>query len=332
MGDRARAQTLGDLAEAYLYRLRVRNYAQRTIENHESYLRLFVEWAQGRMIVSPAYVTIDVLEDYQSHVFEIVKSDGKQLSANAQHARLVPLRAYFSFMTRRRHINANPAADLELPKLGRPLPKGVMNDEEVSKVFEQVDLSAPTGLRDLAIMHVAYATGLRRAELCRLELHGIDRVRGVVTVRKGKGNKDRIVPILEEAIALVDEYIETSRPDPAPGHENVLFLTVQGRRITENRMTQLVRDYIRAADIGDRGSCHAFRHSIATAMLDNGADLRHVQAQLGHADISTTQIYTQVSVAKLKAVHTATHPLARRRPPRREESSVSVEEPRSRRH
>ncbi|MEM9462409.1 MAG: tyrosine-type recombinase/integrase [Myxococcota bacterium] len=188
-----------------------------------------------------------------------------------------------------------------------------MNQDEVDKVFEQVDLSKPTGVRDLAIMHVAYATGLRRSELCNLGLHSIDRYRGVITVRKGKGSKDRIVPILDEAIAIVDEYVENHRPDPAPGHEDTLFLTIHGCRITENRMTQLVRDYIRAADIGDRGSCHAFRHSIATAMLDNGADLRHVQEQLGHADISTTQIYTQVSVAKLKEVHTATHPIARRR-------------------
>lgn len=138
-------------------------------------------------------------------------------------------------------------------------------------------------------------------------------------MRKGKGNKDRIIPILDEAIAIVNEYIETRQPDPAPSHENVLFLTVQGRGITENRMTQLVRDYIRAADVGHRGSCHAFRNSIATAMLDNEADLRHIQAQLGHANISTTQIYTQVSVAKLNTVQTATHPLARRRPPRRED-------------
>ena len=137
---------------------------------------------------------------------------------------------------------------------------------------------------------------------------------------------------LYEAIAIVDEYIETSRPAPAPGRENVLFLTVQGRRITENRMTQLVRDYIRAAEIGNRGSCHAFRHSIATAMLDNGADIRHVQAQLGHADISTTQIYTAVSIAKLKEVHTATHPIARRRRQRGPQSQPSVTATRPTRH
>lgn len=332
MGDRARADTLGDLAEAYLHRLRVRNYSPRTIDNHASYLRLFVEWSEANGISAPRDVTIFVLEDYQSYLHELVKPDGTKLTPNAQHARLVPLRAYFSFMTRRRIIDANPAADLELPKLGRPLPKGVMNEDEVSKVFEQVDLSKKTGLRDLAIMHVAYATGLRRAELCSLGLHAIDRQRGVVTVRKGKGNKDRIVPILEEAIAVVDEYLESSRPDAEPGHEDVLFLTVQGRRITENRMTQLVRDYIRAADIGDRGSCHAFRHSIATAMLDNGADIRHVQAQLGHADISTTQIYTQVSVAKLKEVHTATHPIARRRSREEPENRLPAAARRPRRH
>ncbi len=324
MGDRERAETLGDLAEAHLHRLRVRSYSPRTVENHESYLRLFVEWAAARDITAPGDVSIFVLEDYQSHLYEVDKPDGTKLSPNARNTRFVPLRQFFSFMTRRRYITANPAADLELAKVGRPLPKGVMNEEEVFRVFEQVDLAKKTGLRDLAIMWVAYATGLRRKELCDLKLHSIDRVRGVVTVRRGKGNKDRIVPILPEAVGVVDEYVETRRPDPAPGFEGFLFLTVQGRRMTENRMTMIVREYIRAADIGDRGSCHAFRHSIATAMLDNGADIRHVQAQLGHADISTTQIYTQVSVRKLKEVHSATHPVALRRRERAQEATVEV--------
>ncbi|MEM9462408.1 MAG: phage integrase N-terminal SAM-like domain-containing protein [Myxococcota bacterium] len=105
------------MAEAHLHRLRVRNYSPRTIENHASYLRLFVEWAAEQKITKPADVTIFVLEDYQSHLYEVVKSDGNRLSPNAQQARLIPLRAYFSFMTKRRYIDANPAADLELPKL-----------------------------------------------------------------------------------------------------------------------------------------------------------------------------------------------------------------------
>ena len=313
MGDRSRAETLGDYAEAYLHRLRVRNYSPRTVENHESYLRLFVTWAAEEGLTKPSVVTYSHLESYQSYLYELVKPDGDRLSPNAQHARLVPLRAYFSFMTRAGATSGNPAADLELPKLGRPLPKGVMNTDEVPKVFDAVQLNRPTGIRDLAILCVLYATGLRRSEVCRLILHAIDKERGVVTVRRGKGNKDRIVPILEEAVAVVEEYVENHRPTPEPEYVDVLFLTVQGRQITENRMTQLVRDHIRAADIGDRGSCHA-----ATGMLDNDADIRHVQAQLGHADISTTQIYTFVSVAKLKRVHSKTHPLAVRR--RREQA------------
>ncbi len=117
------------------------------------------------------------------------------------------------------------------------------------------------------------------------------------------------MPILPRAIAWVERYVADIRPTPQAEFQPVLFLTLQGRSITPNRLTMIVREYIRAADTGKGGSCHAFRHSLATGMLDNGADIRHVQAQLGHADIGTTQICTFVSVVKLQEVHARTHPL-----------------------
>jgi integrase/recombinase XerD len=203
----------------------------------------------------------------------------------------------------------DPAADLDLPRLGRQLPKNVMKATEAQRVFDQPDVRTTTGIRDRAMLEVLYATGIRRSELCNLTLDSIDGERGVLTVRKGKGNKDRVVPILPRAIAWVERYVANIRPTPQAEFEHVLFLTVQGRSITPNRLTMIVREYIRAADTGKGGSCHAFRHSLATGMLDNGADIRHVQAQLGHADIGTTQIYTFVSVVKLQEVHARTHPL-----------------------
>ena len=142
-----------------------------------------------------------------------------------------------------------------------------------------------------------------------LSLFDLDRERGTVMIRQGKGKKDRMIPIGERALAWIDRYLESARPDLVIGRNNAtLFLTNAGESFTPDRLTQLVRGYVNAADTGKSGSCHLFRHTMATLMLENGADIRYIQAMLGHAELSTTQIYTQVSIRKLKEIHTATHP------------------------
>jgi integrase/recombinase XerD len=159
------------------------------------------------------------------------------------------------------------------------------------------------------MLEVLYSTGMRRMELIHLTLFDIDAERGTVMIRQGKGKKDRMIPIGERAIAWVDKYRDDVRTGLSTGaDEGTLFLTHLGEAFAPNRLTQMVRDYIAAADIGKTGSCHLFRHTMATLMLENGADIRYIQAMLGHAELSTTQIYTQVSIRQLKAIHTATHP------------------------
>jgi len=154
-----------------------------------------------------------------------------------------------------------------------------------------------------------YSTGMRRSELMGLSVFDLDRERGTVMIRQGKGKKDRMIPIGERALAWIDRYRETVRPELVVGRDHaMLFLTNTGEPFTPNRLTQMVRTYIQAANIGKSGSCHLFRHTMATLMLENGADIRYIQAMLGHAELSTTQIYTQVSIRKLKEIHTATHP------------------------
>lgn len=152
-------------------------------------------------------------------------------------------------------------------------------------------------------------SGIRRLELIHLKLYDIDTERGTIMIRQGKGKKDRMLPIGVRALAWIVKYRDDVRPELACGADDAtLFLTTLGEAFAPNRMTQMVREYIDAADTGKRGSCHLFRHTMATLMLENGADIRFIQAMLGHAELSTTQIYTQVSVRKLKAIHTATHP------------------------
>ena len=180
---------------------------------------------------------------------------------------------------------------------------------EVEAVLAQADVTTLVGLQDRAIMETLYSTGLRRAEALNLHLSDLDRHRRVVLVRLGKGNKDRFAPIGERALAWIDKYLNEVRPkllqDPV---QPLLFITGKGRPIHPNGLSARVRGYMNGAGVTKRGACHLFRHSAATLMLDRGADIRHIQAILGHESLCTTQIYTHVSIGKLCEVHARTHP------------------------
>ena len=174
------------------------------------------------------------------------------------------------------------------------------------------DTATVLGLRDRAILELLYSTGLRRQELIDLEVSSLDLARGVIAVRLGKGRKDRFVPVSRRAASWIARYLTTSRPALLAGSScRAVFVTTHRGPMSPERMTVLVRRYVEAAALGKRGSCHLFRHTVATLMLEGGADLRFVQALLGHADISTTQLYTRVAIRSLQAVHQQAHPGSR---------------------
>ncbi|MCA9556473.1 MAG: tyrosine-type recombinase/integrase, partial [Myxococcales bacterium] len=183
---------------------------------------------------------------------------------------------------------------------------------EAEAVLAQPDVADPLGVRDRAILELLYSTGIRRTELTRLQLFDLDWVRGTLRVREGKGDKERVVPVGERALAWCEKYLREVRPTLLYGkEEGWLFLTRRGDGFTPNGLTKLAGDYVEAAGLGKPGACHLFRHTMATAMLENGADIRYIQEMLGHAQLETTQIYTRVSIHKLKEIHTATHPSAK---------------------
>jgi len=156
------------------------------------------------------------------------------------------------------------------------------------------DLKTGIGIRDRAILETLYSTGIRGLELIHLKLYDVDTERGTIMIRQGKGKKDRMLPIGARALAWIVKYRDDVRPELACGADDgTLFLTTLGEAFAPNRLTQMVREYVDAADTGKRGSCHLFRHTMATLMLENGADMRYIQAMLGHAELSTTQIYTR---------------------------------------
>ena len=286
-----------------------KNYSPKTIENREVYLRYFIQWCDERGLGQPQEITKPIIERYQRYLFLYRKKNGEPLSTRSQHVRVVPIRAWFKWLARQNYILYNPASDIEMPRLERRLPKHILTVEESEQIINQPDTTTPTGIRDRAILETLYSTGMRRMELINLKLFDIDPDRGTVMVRQGKGRKDRMIPIGERALKWIEKYQSDVRPElSTPNDEGILFLTHLSDEFTPNRLTQMVRDYIDAADIGKRGSCHLFRHTMATLMLENGADVRFIQAMLGHVSLETTQIYTQVSIRKLKDIHTATHP------------------------
>ncbi len=300
--------------QEYLCYMDIKNYAKTTRDSREFYLYTFLEWSGQRGLIRPSEITKPILERFQRYLFHYRKKDGGPLTFRSQYNRLVAIRAWFKWLAKENYILYNPASEIELPKLEKRLPKAILSEREAEQILNTPNLDEAMGLRDRAILEVLYSTGIRRMELINLLVQDVDHDRGTLFVRQGKGRSDRMIPIGERATLWIDKYLDETRPELACGRdEGRLFLSRYGDAISPNALTNLVRNHIDKANIGKRGSCHLFRHTMATLMLENGADIRFIQAMLGHVKLDTTQIYTQVSIKKLKEVHTLTHPAKAKR-------------------
>ena len=288
---------------------RARGFSEVTIVYRHRAIRRFILWSHERGLAHPREVTLPILERYQRHLYHYRKIDGAPLSFSSQRSEIVPLKSWFQWLTRSHHILYNPAADIELPRQVMRIPRHVFSIADMETILNRADVDTPTGLRDRAIMETLYSTGIRRGELTSLDEQDVDLERGRLIVIEGKNKKDRMVPLGARACAWVRRYCDEVRPllaGPAPG--GALFLNEYGERFPRNPLGDLVKRYIVAAGFTVPGSCHLFRHAMATHMLENGADIRYIQSMLGHANLNTTQIYTQVSIVKLQQIHAATHP------------------------
>jgi len=236
-----------------------------------------------------------------------LREEGLAPRTVARH--IASLRGLFRFLLAQGHVKDDPTAHLESTSPWMRLP-GVLSQEEVERLLAALVTSTPLGIRDKAMLEVLYAAGLRVSELVTLRLSDVDLEVGYVRCQ-GKGGKDRVVPLGSDAQAAVRRYLATSRPHLQKGRSSpVLFLNRLGRPLTRQGFWKLLRAHAVAAGIDRRVTPHTLRHSFATHLLERGADLRAVQMMLGHADISTTQIYTHVSRAHLKAVYNRYHPRA----------------------
>ena len=300
---------LADVVAGYLAAIAARGLSPYTVAYRAQVLARFTEWADQRGVTEPAGVSRQVLESYQRHLFYRRKADGTPLRFVSQHNQLVAVKSLFSWATRTGLIAANPASEIDLPKIERTLPKDVLTPAHIEQVLAVPDLDTVIGLRDRAMMEILYSTGMRRAELCNLRLADLDFERQTVTVRQGKGRRDRVVPVGERALVWVQRYlVDAGRQLGTGAAAAFLFVSRDGADLTPDHLTIRVGRYIRQAT-GRAGSCHAFRHAMATAMLEAGADVRYVQEMLGHARLETCHLHPRH--------HRRPQGGARRLPPRR---------------
>ncbi|MFH1022795.1 MAG: tyrosine-type recombinase/integrase [Planctomycetota bacterium] len=219
------------------------------------------------------------------------------------------IKCFFSWLVKTNAIQMNPAGEVESPRSEKRLPRNYLSVEEVEQVLAQPDISTPTGFRDRCAMEVFFSTGIRRKELRNLDIRDIDFRLGTVFVKQGKGKRDRLSAIEARALQWLRKYIYDIRPALLKGPDTgALFLSVLGGRIGLQTLTQMGAKYLDQAELGKRGAVHIWRHSCATLMLEGGADVRFVQAQLGHECLNSTMIYTNIAISKLKEVHRRTHP------------------------
>ena len=305
--DSLRATMLG-----YLEALQVRQYSATTVDSRARDFRLFVAWCEERALTKPGEVTKRILERYQRHLFYFRKPNGQPLSVERQHVLLVQLRMYFRWLCRENFLPANPASEVELPRQPVRLPRDTLTVSQVEQLLAVPNVETLVGLRDRALLELLWATGLRRAEAAKLSLYDVGFEKGTVFVREGKGKKDRVVPLPQRTAEWLERYLRDVRPRLASlEDEGAFFLSEAGGRLSPGTVTQLVRALLRKSGFQGRGSSHLLRHACATQMLEGGADVRFVQELLGHASLETTQVYTRVTISKLKEVYEACHPAAR---------------------
>jgi len=288
------------LIDSFLeYLIAERSSPENTVSSYAADLEALKPFLDEKGITELSVSGAD-LEEYTSRCKE------KGLKGTSIRRRLSTIRQFYRFLIEEEIIATDPTRDLSSPKRGLYLPE-VLSIDEVARLIASPDIGTPLGMRDKAMLEVLYATGLRVSELISLKLHHLNLHVGYLICR-GKGDKERLVPMGESAQRWVNDYLKNTRPYLVNKPTDILFCSKRGGAMTRQNFWYSIKRYASRAGILKQISPHMLRHSFATHLLGGGADLRSVQMMLGHADISTTQIYTHLSSARLKEVHERYHP------------------------
>jgi integrase/recombinase XerD len=294
--------------------MRVRNWSAGTIEQYLKSLGDFERFIVERYpaVAAITAITAAMVSAYQLWLCQREnKRRGGTLSASTQRVYLNAVRSFFAFCVSERIVVLDPARNVELPRVGRRLPRGVLSPKEMRALLRAPNLSTYTGLRDRAILETFYSSGIRHMELLRLRVCDVDLERGYLTVLQGKFKKDRVVPLGKVAAHFIREYLTKARPHmlrAADTPETRLFLSINGTPLAQQSLYGAIDRAAKIAGLKGRVFPHGIRHTCATAMLRGRADIRYIQQLLGHESLSSTQIYTHVEIGDLKRVHARSHP------------------------
>ncbi|MCX5666255.1 MAG: site-specific tyrosine recombinase XerD [Candidatus Omnitrophica bacterium] len=290
------------LLEEFLNYLSVeRGLSKNTISSYSSDLFSFINYLESKGVMDMEKIKRDDITKYLMHLKD------KGLSGNSVSRALVAIKMFYKFLAQERFIKDDVAGILESPKLIRPLPN-VLNVAEVTKLLQAPDTKSWMGIRDRAALELMYATGMRVSEMVELGTGTLNLDVGFIKC-KGKGDKERMVPIGSEARKAISRYMEKVRPSLLKSRtDSHLFLTRLGKKVSRQSFWKMMKKYAKTAKIRKEIAPHTLRHSFATHLLERGADLRVVQEMLGHSDIATTQIYTHIDKGRLKSIHKQFHP------------------------
>lgn len=288
----------------FIYYITVeKGLSRNTQESYQRDLRQFSTFLEKQGVTSPQKINRVLIVQYLAEL----RKRGLATSSLSRH--IASMRSFFYFLIQENIVNDNPALQLELPRAPRKLPR-ILTTAEIDRLLNQPSLKKPSGIRDKAMLELLYASGLRVSELVSLDAGDFNPEMGFLRCR-GKGMKERIVPVGTIAINTVQQYLERCRPRLVKGRDECsLFVNQHGRRLTRQGFWKILKKYVRLAGIPGEVTPHTLRHSFATHLLENGADLRSVQEMLGHSDISTTQIYTQITRRHIREIYDKTHPRA----------------------
>ena len=295
-------------------------YAAKTVEHYLFDARFLLAWLEERGVTLAEVRSAD-LEAYQAHLHALRKPDGSPYTIGSQQARLVAMKNFFRFLYRRGYLVHDPAAVIELGRMEQRLPRVVLTEEESRRLVSAPRGVTPRALRDRAILETLYATGVRAGELVRLSAYDVDTRSRLLRVVMGKGSKDRNVPLTRAAARAIEAYLAKGREafvaarEPGrPRHGEtgrLLFLADHGGKLHNAVVGKIIVRWATKAGIRKHVTCHTLRHSVATQLLRGGADIRHIQALLGHASLKATERYTRVEIGDLKRVLERAHPRGR---------------------
>lgn len=291
------------LLDRFIAHLKIeRGLSPNTVRAYSTDLNGYLEWAE-RTSVDPLTLSHRQLRLYLSEL------DAARYSRRTIARRLSALKSWFTYLITEGEVDSDPASVLVAPKIPKRLPR-LVPSEQLDALLDAPDTSTPVGIRDAAILELLYASGLRVAELSGLSLGNLDLAQSQVLVT-GKGDKQRLLPMHALAVDALRRYLADSRPQLAkPDSPDSVFLSVRGNALSSDAVRRLFKQYVRHVGAPDTLTPHAMRHTFATHLLESGADLRTVQELLGHVALSTTQIYTHVSMKRLQDVHSSAHPRA----------------------